>query len=69
MQLMAAPGEKKPKYLCNLISSKLSCIRSLLLIEEILFERGCANSCKTPQVLLSPLSIPFSNFDHSNPDL
>lgn len=55
MQLMAAPGEKKPKHLCNQISSKFSCIRSLLLIEEILFERGCENSCKTLHVLLLSL--------------
>lgn len=60
------------KQLCNLISSKFSCIKSLLLIEEILCERGCENSCKTPQALLlspPPPTIPYSDFDHGNLDL
>lgn len=56
MQLMAAPRKKKKRYVCNLISSKFSCIKSLLLIEEILLERECEDSCRTPQPSSSPPS-------------
>lgn len=55
MQLMGAPGLKK--HFCSLISSTISCIKTLLLNEEILFEGGCENSCKTPQPLLLSLSF------------